>query len=383
MRVFRFSMSLFVVFLLSISSFSGVTLAKTPIQNEVEDYNEQFDGVEILSGTSVARNVAVKGVFWGLNQSMQKILTRNPINSLGSTYDTSSSGSITFSNNMPTVQKDVEVVSTNHMIDVWVHQQSTGYNPLVDVMIFEPGNSQVQRDVRIGHNGITAYTPKKTGVHTVYYKDSTNKQWNLWIGYFHRGDLVHNCSGDNCMLPFSHSNQSLVGEDFIVAVNEDGVETIFETVGDKRFIVASTDHVNTQKNDIQTFVSVNNTILTMNELYNEFYDETLELKVDIAKNLKVYDSFILSDTISNMIYDETNNYTIFEFNSDFGPQSFVFDGDLTGMYKKDNNIQLEFTLVPIVDGKEYVTLNYNIMAEKRMPNIADFLPSKSHRLALK
>lgn len=114
----------------------------------------------------------------------------------------------------------------------------------------------------------------------------------------------------------------------------------------------------------------------MNDLYVEYYDDVLQEKVDVAKNLVAGDSITVTDTVKNIEFDPLANATIFEFDTDYGPQYLAFKGNLTDKYDVGDSLGFNFNIVNLHSGYSYTNLDYSVITQGGMyPEIGDFLVS--------
>lgn len=119
---------------------------------------------------------------------------------------------------------------------------------------------------------------------------------------------------------------------------------------------------------------------TMDELFSELYDESMEELTNQTKSLLPGDEVIVEDNIVEVNYISDGDYTIFKFNStysNYGSHNILFKGDLTEDYGAGDTLKIKFNMVQTaeIDGEAFIDFDYNVLFEKtnEVPKIDNFV----------
>jgi hypothetical protein len=110
-------------------------------------------------------------------------------------------------------------------------------------------------------------------------------------------------------------------------------------------------------------------ILTMDELYTEFYDNKTKELTNQTKTIAPGSQIVINDVIMELTYNKEKEFTTLNFNSEYPEldyHSIYFKGDLSSEYEIGDSLTLVFELVKTeeINGNTFVELDYNLQAEK-------------------
>jgi len=122
-------------------------------------------------------------------------------------------------------------------------------------------------------------------------------------------------------------------------------------------------------------------MMSVEELYDQFWDENLKTHVMRLKDYGVGDSIQVCDTISAVKYEPDKDRTILEFLTKYGTAYWPFDGDLTEEYRAGDEVSFQFQVVKEYDTGSYIfeSLDYFQAALNKLDNpemslyIADYI----------
>lgn len=302
-----------------------------------------------------------------------KFINRKPTTNFGINRDTISSGTINFNNKYKSgygafVKKDIRATRGGHEIEMWANSGALFWTGKIGVSLKDKnGNYRINRTV--GHNQYSWYKVPSwnTGSYVAEYSTTEKASWNLWVGYCHysRGG-----GGRERPLPQFEKQGNITGS----IVNGNVLEDIkFKDIGNKRYILPSNSHMNSKSNKMN---KVGRSYYSFSQLHEQFYDYSLGIYVDVAKDFSVGDTILISDDIVSLEYNEVKDETKFGFKFKDEKVDYIhFSGNLTNEYDVGDNIKFQFKLLPVAENEIFVVLDYNKIFEEtgETPDIKQFL----------
>ncbi|GAA2943189.1 hypothetical protein ACFO7V_17930 [Glutamicibacter bergerei] len=268
---------------------------------------------------------------------------------------TSTPGSVSFnkgSNGVNTVDKKVFAQKAGHKIEMWANSQQLFYTGKIGVVLRKGSSKPINRTV--GHNQYSTYTvgSGKTGNYIASYNSTSSHKWRIWVAYYHYG---------------TKSLRSL---------NADPAtqEPDFAQVQDKMYLKPSESHLHSS-DKARKFMKSADTSLTFSELYEEFYDREQDSLIDVPKSLSANDSVTVTDTISDIKFDQESDATFFYFNDARTPVELPFSGDHTEQFATGDTVKFKFSLNKVSDVHDFVSFDYTDIIDKtgKFPPLEDFL----------
>lgn len=270
---------------------------------------------------------AAKAIFWIITQVDKELYEVEAETEVGDNYVRVSSGSIEYNDgeNGPTSRIDVEA-ATNFYVDgnpdlaISLSATTSFITGLTSIISVYAMNSETDDEVvneNLGYNGITAFSIDDTrdeGTYNVMFTTGENKKWTTGVQ----------------VIDFNAPTSRVLGEKDEVVVDWNN----------KRYYKIPSQTVN----EYQT-TSLFESPKSVEELYNEFWDEGIG---DFTYSLASYginDKIIVEDKISSIIYEEDLDRTILTFSTKYGNAPWPFDGDLRERFSAGNTIKFEFSVV--------------------------------------
>lgn len=118
--------------------------------------------------------------------------------------------------------------------------------------------------------------------------------------------------------------------------------------------------------------------MNISELSYQFYDEEYDTYVNDLKDYTVGDVVYFKDRIKNMIYNESENSTTFEFDDNGYTIEWKFNGNLMNDYHVNDFLELKFNVVQDYSSNGYIFENIDYIHDgwnlnNSYPNIDDYL----------
>lgn len=331
--------SLFLTIVLSLS-FTIPAMA-ADADSKKQDNSHGIWGVE-ESNAPAAANYLWKATFkatkWGLVKINNALFYRDPIvNDSGGNWVSSSSGSVSFGNGTDDVRrvKFTTTVSTSHnRLNVFAQTSVLGWLDTITIFIENSSGTEVYGGQVTHNQHIYTDFNLPLNTYTTYYVCSNNRKWDCWI---YRYDYTDDYSRSIDLCDMTASNM------------------IYNPDTQKSYIIPSDNFIPNSRN------TRNETILTAQDLVNEFYDTKLNCSVNNLKNYDVGDVIYVNDLITDLKYDDDTDVTTIYFgNTADGSFSWPFAGDLRSQFNVNDELTFKFNIVEEYATNEYTfeTLDY-------------------------
>lgn len=95
-------------------------------------------------------------------------------------------------------------------------------------------------------------------------------------------------------------------------------------------------------------------IMTMKELINDYdygWDNDTKKITSLLKSLDEGDTLIIRDALNDLVYNESGDYTMIDFETMIG-YTFFIEGDITDIFEKGDDVELTFTIIKIAYTQE-------------------------------
>ena len=251
------------------------------------------------------------------------------------------------------IDLEVEADNANSVnFDIMLTADTSFLNGLVDTIGVTLTNPDGYYDInqQLGYNGIAIHainSANDLGTYRATFAENDSTSWNC-------GAVLYNYNAKSLS---EISNNMIVNSEMT------------------RFYLLPSENFTSKK---VGFVNKN---LTVDSLYNQFYDVNLKEFVYSLKNYDIGDQIIVRDVISEIIYDEYNNRTILSFETSYGTAKWPFDGNLSSVYKVGDILEFDFEVVCeyTKDDIKLESINYFKSAYEKLSNpsikvqISDYL----------
>ncbi|MCY7483715.1 hypothetical protein M5X06_09310 [Paenibacillus alvei] len=338
-----FAKRLFLIFactLLLLSTAPVVQNASAdPIsENNVEELTENYQELSVVNWVKKAFQYAFKAAPWDW-----LVFNRDPIIEEHERTTTVSSGTIKFNteDRGPTyVRKDL-IFDEYAGQDAWIWgSRAPLFTGKIAVEIINQKTNKTEAEKVLEPLAQLQFDPNDMGSWYIKWTNTESNSWNLFFTYRHRYK----------QLP----GQSIAPIEFV-------------NVNDKKYIKPSNSH----KQELHSFNV--KPYYTLDELFDELWDEQLGDFVYEFKSLGVGDTVHFKDSLVAAHYNSEKDVTNLEFKSSkFENVFWPFKGDLTQLFKPGDVIDLKFT-VEQIDGQfeilDYIRMDYN----NEVADIKDFL----------
>lgn len=259
-----------------------------------------------------------------------------------------SSGSIEYNNgtNGPSSYIDVAVSSPysgtpNIYVSVSVSTDFlTGLTDVMAVTLTNPSGSYVI-NTTLGINGSKGYSVRSSGAQGTYratYSITNRKKWTgeVWV--------------------YDYNAPSSYAETFS--------DRVFSSEHNKYYLISS----KRENMVFDTRLAQNEGTINVDELYEQFWDPSLNEYVYLLNDYRVGFLIRVEDDIEKLVFDEEKNRTIFEFCTRRGTAYWPFEGDLRDRFSAGDSIAFSLQVVEeYADGKyQFETLNYFKAAENKL-----------------
>lgn len=216
----------------------------------------------------------------------------------------------------------------------------------------------------VGHDkGITAYR-MSTGNYTVIYNIHDPIQWDLGVFYFFNKAPCTQCLPANVTQPLTLTEQQ--------------TNTPYHFEDDTAYILPQQKEFKKSTNEAK--LKSKKSILTVNDLTNEHFDEKIQDYVHSLKNFNVGDSIIVSDTIKDIYYDVEKQTTSLGFeytdkaNSNEKSKIYwEFSGKLQDQYSIGDSVSFKTKVISINNDLNLETLDILGYQAEVAPKIDSFL----------
>lgn len=215
------------------------------------------------------------------------------------------------------------------------------------------------------HQGITAGR-MSTGTYTVHYNVHDPIKWNLGVFYFFNSPPCTQC------LPLDESQPNTIEE----KQNNMLLQNYFEN--DTVFTIPQEEAFKENNTKSKTKKS----ILTINDLKNDHFDEELQEYVHSLKSFNIGDSITIADTITDIYYDSDKQASSlgFDYLDKTDPNEnykiyWEFAGDLTSQFTVGDSVSFKTEVVPINKDLNIETLDILGYQAEVAPNIDSYLLS--------
>lgn len=244
------------------------------------------------------------------------------------------------------VQAKTDASSIN--MDVTLKASTDFLNALSDtisVTLTKPNGTYGINQV-LGHNGMAVYSIKNSndlGKHRATFTENDDTKWDC-------GVIVYDYNVS------SVSQMSEVYNDNYITDNNHA----------RYYLIPSESQSSESVVQVYNYGDINS--YTVEEVYNQFYDQGLGEFVYILRDHNIGDEVVVSDVISNIAYDEDLNRTIFEFETKYGAAKWPFDGNLCTQYHKGEIVKFRFDVVSEfkTEDIEFENINYFVDAYRKL-----------------
>lgn len=259
-------------------------------------------------------------------------------------YTKVQSGTIPFNqgNNGGSVQKELVLdENTNQEAVIWATRPPLLTGSVL-LEIFRKGNHSPLVSKVNAPTQQYVFKPGALGNYIIDWSMTEKQNWNLQFTYTHRYVAIPD--------PMRTAHD---------------IST--ETIGDHIFIKPSNSHANAKSSSIAHHE------LSLEQMYDQLYDEEINEYVYKFKNYKEGDSIIFKDKITNISYNSLKDATEFTFSSvNHGDVVWSFSGNITDQYSIGDELKLKFKIEKIAGNYEMVDY-VNLANENVVPSINDFL----------
>lgn len=270
---------------------------------------------------------AAKAIYWLIEQINDELYEVEAETEVGDNYVRVSSGSIEYNDgeNGPTSQIDIEAATNFYVngkpdLTISISASTSFITALSSVISVYVMNSETDESVvnqNLGHNGITAFSVDNTrdeGTYNAMFTTSENKKWTTSVQ----------------LIDFNApTSRALEDEDALVI-----------DWNNNRYYKVPTQIVD----EYQT-ASMGGSPKSVEELYNEFWDEGVGDFVYSLASYAIDDKIVVEDEISSITYEEDLDRTVLTFSTEYGDAPWPFDGDLRERFSVGDMIQFEFSVV--------------------------------------
>lgn len=216
----------------------------------------------------------------------------------------------------------------------------------------------------VGHDqGITA-SRMSSGDYTVMYNIHDPIQWNLGVFYFFNSPPCTQC------LP-AEGPQPL-------ALEEKQSKYHFEN--NSLFIIPQQKAF--KENNTNSKLKTKKSVLSINDLKNDHFDEELQEYVNSLKSFNIGDSIIVSDTITDIYYDTDKQATSLGFDysdktnlNEVSKIYWEFAGDLMSQFSIGDSVSFKTDVISINSDLNLETLDILGYQAEVAPNIDSYLLS--------
>lgn len=280
-----------------------------------------------------------KEVLWQIIKKLdQSWYNKKPTITVMYNNVTSSTGSLDFNGSTigASTRVKINLNKSNLSLEAWATTSATAIFQKISILLTTPNGQTDVINKSVTHNQLATYSSKSPyGTYMLRFIENDRVKWNCYYRLF---------DWDRKLPP---NYQSL--NNVYTAMSTHGNEIIyFKSSEDKIYILPSENRSvssRTFSNELKT-----NPYLSMNQLNNEFFDESLDTFVNDLKSYNVGDQVLFKDRIAEIEYDSINNYTSLIFESVYSPIEWRFNGDLTSQLNEGDILKLKFNVV-----KEYET----------------------------
>lgn len=236
----------------------------------------------------------------------------------------------------------------------------TGLQNKIAVMLISP-NADIVINKTLGMNGSALYevnTTAKMGTYKATFTVTEKQKWTPSVRLY--DDAAPSSTRTAGMETFS-AGQIVMAPD-----------------GNKQYTLPTDSVINAVYGETFTNTAY---MMSVEELYDQFWDENLKTHVMRLKDYGVGDSIQVCDTISAVKYEPDKDRTILEFLTKYGTAYWPFDGDLTEEYRAGDEVSFQFQVVKEYDTGSYIfeSLDYFQAALNKLDNpemslyIADYI----------
>ena len=94
--------------------------------------------------------------------------------------------------------------------------------------------------------------------------------------------------------------------------------------------------------------------MTMKEMINDYdysWDNDTKKITSLLKSLDEGDILIIRDTLNDLVYNESGDYTVIDFETMIG-YTFFIEGNITDIFEKGDDVELTFTIIKVAYTQE-------------------------------
>lgn len=196
-----------------------------------------------------------------------------------------------------------------------------GLTDVIAVSLTSPDGVYVINQT-LGMNGLATYavnTANKMGTYRATYSVTKHQKWASTVRL------------DDFYAPSSSANAMEPGQ------------SVIDWNGNKSYVLPSDAVVSV--NSLGQTQSGWCEVLSVEGLYDQFWDEGLQTHVMRLADYDIDDTIIVRDTIGAITYEPEKNRSILEFNTKYGTAYWPFDGDLTDTYHAGDAVSFQFSVV--------------------------------------
>lgn len=344
--------------MLSTTFFMGVgvpSVNASEINNSNQDYTEISDEVQVGSRATVPWATVLKyfykGAWYGLNKVTNNYYSIKPSASGTSSSISLTPGTIAYNtgSNGGISQIDFKVAGTSGSVVVYANTDALGTVTLKKINLSISKGSSLKASKSANAGQWLIHRPSSTGNYYARYTTTEKRKWTPYIIY--NTSITHGLGVGG--------SKSLV--------EKETIETNLVSTEIGNYIKPSREHYEGFAFDLSD-------VLTLKELDNEFYDETLQTSVYSMKHFSVGDVVKVRDTITKVTYNSETDESELYFETREEP--LQFKGNLVGKYKEGDNLNLTFKVKSLDEKYNLYAIDYlaDYLITSEIPSIEDFNP---------
>ena len=281
---------------------------------------------------------------------------RKPSIKKGSNYVTSGTGDLKFNEEIgASVKVNINLGKSKLEVDAFAQTDFLNWFDKIAVTLTAPNGGKDVINRSVTHNQHSYYNSASPyGTYTLRFTDTDKCKWD-------------------CYYTLTDFSKAKSVSHYQNIYNEDGlrVKSVYNASNKKSYIIAD--------GDASLRKSAPNKVLSADELNNQFYDEHKKIFVNALKDYDIGDKVMFSDVISEVEYNEKDNYTLFTFKTEDSNIHWPFAGDLTSHYKKGDTLNLNLKVVEeyryadnIFENLDYCMDGMRLQEKNAFPNIYDY-----------
>lgn len=291
---------------------------------------------------------AKQAIWYIVRKLDQSFFSRNPQLVVKYNNVTSNTGDIEFNtgNIGASTKVQISLNKSNLSLDAFAQTSPLAIFQKISILLTTPNGQTDVINKSVTHNQYVSYSSKSPyGTYMLRFVENDKCKWDC---YYRLYDF------DRVLPP---NYQSL--DNVYTAMSADGTEIIYFKSSDDKIYILPSENRSVSSRTFSNELNIN-TYLSMDQLNNEFFDETLDTFVNDLKNYNVGDQVLFKDRITEIEYDSINNYTRLIFDSEYSPIEWRFNGDLTSQLNQGDILKLKFNVVKEYEANHIIfeTLDY-------------------------